>query len=68
MQLFKNPFHFKNKLGSALALLWKVLEVHGVVEKEGHLYLVHIFNLLNDEVVIFMPELRVFLQVSDVSK
>lgn len=39
-----------------------------MVEKEGHLYLVHIFNLLDDEVVIWMPVLRIFLQVPEVSK
>lgn len=68
MQLFKNPFHFQNQIGFASALLRKVLEVHGVIEKESHLYLVHIFNLLYDEVVICMPELGVFLQVPEVSK
>lgn len=68
IQVFEDLLHFKDQISSALALLRKVLEVHGVIEKEGHLYLVHIFNLLNNQVVIWMPVLGVLFQVPEVSK
>lgn len=68
VQLFENPLHFQNQISSASALLCKVLEVHRVVEEESHLDLVHIFNLLHHDVVIWMPVLGVSLQEPAVSR
>lgn len=65
IQIFKNPFQLQDQLSFASALLHKVLEVHGMVKKEGHLELVHVLNLFYHYVVIRMPILGIILQVPE---
>jgi len=62
-ELIENSLHFQDKFRSTAGFLRKILEVHGMIEKENHFYLIHVFDLLHYQIVIQLPKALLLLQV-----